>query len=242
MFTVDYEPGGAAQVHDHPFEEAYFFLDGEVEGELDGEQVTLRRGRCRLRRRRLDPRLLQHRHAAACAGSRPRRRSRRRGTPIAGSMPGSGSRSDEMTSDGCIVVVGGTAGIGKELARYYAGTGRETILTGRVAATARGRRRRDRRHGARDRLRPRQTRRRSATRWRRSGPCATSRSSPSSATTTRSATSTSTGRWCSSRSSSSGSRRSSTSSSIGSRPTARSSCSAARPRTGRIRARRPCRP
>ena len=29
MFTVDYEPGGAAQVHDHPFEETYFFLDGE---------------------------------------------------------------------------------------------------------------------------------------------------------------------------------------------------------------------
>ena len=36
-----------------------------------------------------------------------------------------------MSSDGCILVVGGTAGIGKELARYYAGTGRETILTGR---------------------------------------------------------------------------------------------------------------
>ena len=72
--------------------------------------------------------------AAACAGSRPRRRSRRRGTPIAGSMPGSGSRSTEMTSDGCILVVGGTAGIGKELARHYAGTGRETILTGRDRA------------------------------------------------------------------------------------------------------------
>jgi NAD(P)-dependent dehydrogenase (short-subunit alcohol dehydrogenase family) len=36
-----------------------------------------------------------------------------------------------MSSDGCVVVVGGTRGIGKELARYYAGTGRETILTGR---------------------------------------------------------------------------------------------------------------
>jgi hypothetical protein len=30
MFMVDYEPGGAAQAHDHPFEEAYFFLDGEI--------------------------------------------------------------------------------------------------------------------------------------------------------------------------------------------------------------------
>jgi NAD(P)-dependent dehydrogenase (short-subunit alcohol dehydrogenase family) len=36
-----------------------------------------------------------------------------------------------MSSDGCIVVVGGTRGIGRELARYYASTGRETVLTGR---------------------------------------------------------------------------------------------------------------
>ena len=44
MFTVDYEPGGAAQVHDHPFEEAYFFLDGEIEAELDGSVHTIRAG------------------------------------------------------------------------------------------------------------------------------------------------------------------------------------------------------
>jgi quercetin dioxygenase-like cupin family protein len=44
MFTVDYEPGGSAQVHDHPFEEAYFFLDGEIEAELEGETRTIRAG------------------------------------------------------------------------------------------------------------------------------------------------------------------------------------------------------
>ncbi len=44
MFTVDYEPGGSAQVHDHPFEEAYFFVDGEVEAELDGQVRTVRAG------------------------------------------------------------------------------------------------------------------------------------------------------------------------------------------------------
>lgn len=44
MFTVDYEPGGSAQAHDHPFEETYFFLSGETEAELDGETVTLRAG------------------------------------------------------------------------------------------------------------------------------------------------------------------------------------------------------
>jgi quercetin dioxygenase-like cupin family protein len=44
MFTVDYEVGGAAQAHDHPFEETYFFLDGEVECELDGEPCTVQPG------------------------------------------------------------------------------------------------------------------------------------------------------------------------------------------------------
>jgi quercetin dioxygenase-like cupin family protein len=44
MFTVDYEPGGSAQVHDHPFEETYFFLDGEIETELDGQVHTVRAG------------------------------------------------------------------------------------------------------------------------------------------------------------------------------------------------------
>ncbi len=44
MFTVDYEIGGAAQAHDHPFEETYFFLAGVVEAELDGQAYTLRAG------------------------------------------------------------------------------------------------------------------------------------------------------------------------------------------------------
>jgi quercetin dioxygenase-like cupin family protein len=44
MFTVDYEIGGAAQAHDHPFEEAYVFLAGEIEAELDGEHYTFRPG------------------------------------------------------------------------------------------------------------------------------------------------------------------------------------------------------
>jgi quercetin dioxygenase-like cupin family protein len=44
MFTVDYEVGGAAQAHDHPFEEAYVFLAGEVEAEFDGQHYTFRPG------------------------------------------------------------------------------------------------------------------------------------------------------------------------------------------------------
>ena len=44
MFTVDYEIGGAAQAHDHPFEEAYVFLAGEVEAEFDGQHYVFRPG------------------------------------------------------------------------------------------------------------------------------------------------------------------------------------------------------
>jgi hypothetical protein len=38
MFMVEYEPGGVAQPHDHPFEEAYYVLEGEVEATADGER------------------------------------------------------------------------------------------------------------------------------------------------------------------------------------------------------------
>lgn len=44
MFMVDYEIGGAAQAHDHPFEEAYVFLSGQIEAELDGSHYVLSRG------------------------------------------------------------------------------------------------------------------------------------------------------------------------------------------------------
>jgi quercetin dioxygenase-like cupin family protein len=44
MFTVDYELGGAAQAHDHPFEEAYVFLAGEIEGEFEGQHYVFRPG------------------------------------------------------------------------------------------------------------------------------------------------------------------------------------------------------
>jgi quercetin dioxygenase-like cupin family protein len=44
MFTVDYEVGGAAQAHDHPFEEAYVFLAGTVAAEIDGRAYTFSAG------------------------------------------------------------------------------------------------------------------------------------------------------------------------------------------------------
>jgi quercetin dioxygenase-like cupin family protein len=44
MFMVEYEPGGVAHPHDHPLEEAYVILEGEVEAEADGERYLLRVG------------------------------------------------------------------------------------------------------------------------------------------------------------------------------------------------------
>jgi quercetin dioxygenase-like cupin family protein len=41
LFMVEYQPGGVAQPHDHPLEEAYFLLEGEVEAEADGDRYVL---------------------------------------------------------------------------------------------------------------------------------------------------------------------------------------------------------
>jgi mannose-6-phosphate isomerase-like protein (cupin superfamily) len=41
MFMVQYAPDGIAGPHDHPFEETYFFLEGEAEATFDGERYTL---------------------------------------------------------------------------------------------------------------------------------------------------------------------------------------------------------
>lgn len=44
MFMVDYQPGGVAHPHDHPLEEAYYMIEGEVEVSADGATYTLRPG------------------------------------------------------------------------------------------------------------------------------------------------------------------------------------------------------
>jgi quercetin dioxygenase-like cupin family protein len=44
MFMVQYEPDGLASPHDHPFEEVYQVLDGEVVAIFDGEEFLLREG------------------------------------------------------------------------------------------------------------------------------------------------------------------------------------------------------
>jgi len=44
MFMVDYQPGACANPHDHPFEESYYMLEGEVDVVADGDRHTLRPG------------------------------------------------------------------------------------------------------------------------------------------------------------------------------------------------------
>jgi len=43
-FMVEYVPGGNALPHDHPLEEAYIIVDGEVEAWADGEKYLMREG------------------------------------------------------------------------------------------------------------------------------------------------------------------------------------------------------
>lgn len=44
MFMVDYQPGAAANPHDHPFEESYYILEGEVDVVANGDRYALRPG------------------------------------------------------------------------------------------------------------------------------------------------------------------------------------------------------
>ncbi len=41
VFMVEFEPGGAGNSHDHPFEEAYVILSGDAEALLDGERYQV---------------------------------------------------------------------------------------------------------------------------------------------------------------------------------------------------------
>ncbi len=44
MFMVDYQPNACANPHDHPFEESYYMLEGEVDVVANGDRYTLRPG------------------------------------------------------------------------------------------------------------------------------------------------------------------------------------------------------
>ena len=102
MFMVQYEPGGFAGAHDHPLEETYQILDGEVEAVLDGNRYHL------------EPGDVAWPVSAACtssrtsarvtsAGWRRRPRSRRRATPTG--SPGTGFTSTTRCRPGRVTDV-----------------------------------------------------------------------------------------------------------------------------------------
>lgn len=44
LFVVEFAPGGIGTLHDHAFEETYFYLSGEMSGLLGGQEYRLRPG------------------------------------------------------------------------------------------------------------------------------------------------------------------------------------------------------
>jgi quercetin dioxygenase-like cupin family protein len=44
MFMVEYQSGGVAHLHDHPFEESYYLLEGEIDVVADGIEFTMAPG------------------------------------------------------------------------------------------------------------------------------------------------------------------------------------------------------
>jgi len=44
LFMVEFQPGGAGNIHDHPFEETYFLLSGEADAILDGTTYHVKAG------------------------------------------------------------------------------------------------------------------------------------------------------------------------------------------------------
>ena len=71
MFMVQYDPDGVAGAHDHPFEETYYFLEGQAEATFDGETLPARPGRRGVGRRRLRARLPQRRRRPAALARDP---------------------------------------------------------------------------------------------------------------------------------------------------------------------------
>ena len=74
MFMVDYQPGACANPHDHPFEESYYMLEGEVDVVADGDRTRSARATSSGPVPAVCTRSTRP-AARRCDGSRPRRRA-----------------------------------------------------------------------------------------------------------------------------------------------------------------------
>ena len=93
MFMVDYQPGAVAQPHDHPFEESYYMLEGEVDVVANGDRYTLRPGDAFWTGVGCVHAFYETQGEHASAGSRRRRPGRPRATRTGSSATGRTSRS-----------------------------------------------------------------------------------------------------------------------------------------------------
>ena len=98
MFMVEYEPNANAHPHDHPLEEAYYIMYGEVEAWADDEKYLMKPaiscGPASAARTRSTTAATR-----PCAGSRRSRRSRPRAIPTAGRATGSTSPSNSNSKE-----------------------------------------------------------------------------------------------------------------------------------------------
>ena len=135
MFMVDYEPGGGAKSMTTR-SEAYFFLEGQIEAEIEGEKTSFRkRGRVVCGVGVLHGFFNTSSERWLDRESSPNHPA---GTPTAGRRPGSNSvpssggtarRDNRLRVNGATVMIGGTSGIGLELARECTRLGQEVVIS-----------------------------------------------------------------------------------------------------------------
>ena len=148
MFMVQYEADGVAGPHDHPFEETYLILAGRDRRDVRRAALPAGAGRHRLGRRRVralvperGPRAGALARDAGTAAAGPAFLPVRRGLGLPARdrsarrhrRPGKQGDTAAMSS---LVIVGGTSGLGLEIARHYADAGHRVTLTGRDADRA----------------------------------------------------------------------------------------------------------
>src|SRR6202035_283582 len=132
MFMVQYEADGVAGPHDHPFEETYLILAGATDAMFDGQPYRLERGDIAWARARgRGAGALARDAGAAAAGPAFLPVRRGLGLPARDRSARRHRRQDKQGDTGAmssVLVVGGTSGLGHQIARHYADAGHRVTL------------------------------------------------------------------------------------------------------------------
>ena len=138
MFMVQYEPYGAAGLHDHPLEETYLILEGTVEATFDGEVYQLAPGDVAWSGVGCQHSFRKRRRRGAVAGDPGATAAVTARLPVRAGLglPAHAARRRRWVMR--TLVVGGSSGIGLEVARARAARGDEVVLTSRDPERAAG--------------------------------------------------------------------------------------------------------